>query len=169
MSLQGEICLRNFLSLVEVFWTNPIFMIFFLLWKILNCCVFQPAFGTCAHPKACWNLFFSRFCSFQSFFSDFTAEMFFFSFSDVFLVISAVKWRHKKKATAVRNIVNCRKTSKNTRHYGQDYFWVRAAPKSWSKYTTPNLFEFKYWEHKKHAKMGLAEFDKNKKWRRIHR
>ena len=28
------------------------------------CCVFWPAFGCCTHPKAGWNIFFSRFSTF---------------------------------------------------------------------------------------------------------
>ena len=46
------------------------------------CCVFRPAFGCLQHPKAGRNIFFSRFstffvlfCWFQTFFSDFTAEI----------------------------------------------------------------------------------------------
>ena len=42
--------------------------------KVQICCVFWPAFGCCAHPKAGLNTFlrsFSTFfCSFQTFFSD---------------------------------------------------------------------------------------------------
>ena len=43
--------------------------------SVVYCCVFQPAFGCCAHPKAGQNHFlavFNLFCSFQSFFSIFT-------------------------------------------------------------------------------------------------
>ena len=41
-------------------------------------CVFQPASGCCAHPKAGWNPFwavFNLFCSFQIFFGYFSTEI----------------------------------------------------------------------------------------------
>ena len=43
-----------------------------------GCCLFQPAFGCCPHPKLVktfFQPFFNLFCSFQSSFSDFTAEI----------------------------------------------------------------------------------------------
>ena len=46
--------------------------------KKVNCSVFQPAFGFCAHAKAGQTTFFIRFqpfCSFQTFFSDVTPEI----------------------------------------------------------------------------------------------
>ena len=36
------------------------------------CCVFRPAFGCCAHPKAGWNLFFSHFSTFFVYFKAFS-------------------------------------------------------------------------------------------------
>ena len=45
----------------------------------VNCCVFWPAFGCCAHPKASQTPFFQPFTSFfvhfLPFFSDFTPEI----------------------------------------------------------------------------------------------
>ena len=52
----------------------------FLHFSVLpfGCCVIRLAFGCCTHPKAGQNIFsaiFQPFCSFHSFFGDFTAEM----------------------------------------------------------------------------------------------
>ena len=48
-----------------------------LLLLFVVCSVFRPAFGCCAHSKAGWNIFFSRFSSLfiSNLFSDFIAEI----------------------------------------------------------------------------------------------
>ena len=60
------------------FWIKLLQIVFVTRTKTFWC-VFQTAFGCCAHPKAGQNiffqLFFNLFCSFQSFYSDFTAEI----------------------------------------------------------------------------------------------
>ena len=120
------------------------------IWR--TCCVFQPDFGCCAHLKAGRNIFSAVFQSFLKkltwkrqfrgtpsgtqpafacwpalrsrqhhiFFVHFKMQMFFVDFSRE--ITEALKLTKQSWKTAEKNV----STS----------FWVRATPKSWSKYTT---------------------------------
>ena len=78
------------------------------------CCVFRPAFGCCAHPKAGEILFFSRF-------------------QQKFMLILAVK--------SLKKLWNDQKGLTTAEKNASTSFCLRTAPKSWSKYTT-NIFLF---------------------------
>ena len=82
--------------------------------NLKNCnygCVFRTPFGCCAHPKAGWNIFFQPFfnlyCSFQSFFSDFTAE----------ITKNVWKWTKKRVFVYSSKLVDMQKLVDSLRGY----------------------------------------------------
>ena len=97
-------------------------------------CVFRPAFGCCNHPEAGRNLFlpfFNLFCSFQSFFGDFTTEITKKCLKMNKKTCFCVLLKAGRLPEGVPRICLFRLIFKvSTR------FWVRKSPKSWSKYTT---------------------------------
>ena len=112
---------------------------------IHNCCVFWPAFGCCAHPKAGSTNFFSRFQPFSFFFNLFqwkinqnktilsTPSGYRLAFACQPALRSSFSedfcWNHWKKFNKNKKGWKWLKKSSSTS------FWVRAAPKSWLKYT----------------------------------
>ena len=93
--------------------TKQVFEMKIFIWvqniiQINMCCVFWPAFGCCAHPKAGWITFFLLFSTF-------------FVHRKPFSVISCMK---------------STKMSENEQKKTSTSFRVMHAPKSWSRYTT---------------------------------
>ena len=69
------------------------------------CCVFQPAFGCCAHSKAGWTTFSSRFQPFLLYFqknSFLSLALGAWGFSDVFCKIQA--WNHRKRFKRTKKV-----------------------------------------------------------------
>ena len=119
-----------------------------------GCCVFRPAFGCWAHPKADWNTFFQPFSTFFVHFKPFsvilrlkstkniwkwTKKHVFFKFC---LLLKAC--RQSKAGRLLEGVPrNClfseQKRLKMAEKSSSTIFWVHAAPKSWSKYTTKGV------------------------------
>ena len=117
-------------------------------WKVqqhnysLCCCVFWPAFGCCAHPKAGPNTFFSLFQPF----------LFIFHLFQWFHAWNQQKTSEKKKKHSLvhfqtdfcwfqawnhwKRFKISKKGWKRLKKSISTSFQVRAAPESWPKYTT---------------------------------
>ena len=88
----------------RIVWFIGLYFIFSSKYNFLKilydtCCVFQPAFGCCAHPKSSWNTFFSCLQLFLSISVisrlKSTKKTFFCSFSHVFCWFQ--EWNHWKR------------------------------------------------------------------------
>ena len=134
-------------------------------WTIFNCiicCVFRPAFGCCAHPKAGRTAFFSCF---QPFFFILNLYWWFHTWNQY---INVWKWTKKcvivysSKLVDMQKLVDSlrgcleivlfwfifwkrqkmnKKGQKRLIKSSLTSFWVRTTPKSWSKYTTVRLIK----------------------------
>ena len=99
------------------------------------CCVFRPAFGWCAHPKAGRNTFFSRFQPFyffQTFFSYFTSEI----TEKCQIKEKRLKMAKKSVSTNFRVRVASKNLSKNSTIRGPQVL-SDISPSALSKITSP--------------------------------
>ena len=108
----------------------PGLFILFDVYVFLICCVFWPAFGCCAHLKAGQNIMLDDLTNREGTNSLTLMNLFFFcSLSGVFSWVLDVK--------SLKKVGNKHKRLKMAEKNGLTSFWAHAAPKSWSKYTTP--------------------------------
>ena len=107
------------------------------------CCVFQPAFGCCAYPKAGWN---TSFWPFGPFLFISNVLQWFFGWNQEKLFRNVWKkqcfklggWHETSVNSwySPKNVWNEQTKVENGPKNYLNQLWVRTAAKSWSKYTT---------------------------------